>query len=66
MDRIELTLSDGEILGCYVGDHVTHNLRGISGTIVGLGDTANTVKIKLDDTGETAEVTAENFQDYWE
>ena len=65
-ERIEVTTDDGEIVGCYVGDRVINPIRGISGTIVGLGDAPNTVRIKVDETGESFDVEASNFQDYWE
>ena len=63
--RFELTTVDGEIIGFYAGDRVTHNIRGLTGTIVGIGD-ANTVRLKLDGDDNTTDVSLENFLDYWE
>ena len=65
-ERIEVITDDGEIVGCYVGDSVIHPIRGISGTIVGLGDAPNTVRIKVNETGESFDVEASNFQSDWE
>ncbi len=63
-DRIEVTTTDGEVVGCCIGDQFTNPIRGISGVVTGYGDN-NSVRLTLND-GRTFDVPADNFLYDWE
>ena len=64
-DRIEVTTTDGEVIGCYIGDRLTHQIFGVSGVILGAKD--NKVQLRPDGHQDVEiEITADNLQSYWE
>ena len=61
--RIDVTCSDGEIVGCYVGDKLTNPITGVSGTVI--GGVASNVQLRLDFTKKIVTIPADKLQ-YWE
>ena len=61
--RIDVTCSDGEIVGCYVGDKLTNPITGVSGTVIGGG--ASNVQLRLKLTKKIVTIPADKLQ-YWE
>ena len=63
-NRIEVVCADGEIVGCYIGDRLTHELSGNTGIVIGVND--NKVRLRLDGRADEIEISAENLLQHWE